>query len=162
MHLFIIVVFQYLRSTLAKACNATPNLMSAGSTCCFEQHFSGLGRSLLDQFGQKNASPLSSTFWFESSKPSYLFKSVLLLQPYSIWVGGVAPVLCSNYKNSSVSVELDFSKNTWWIWMIWIHSFQERKGHWSWQTLGLPRKLMLRAFWKRPATRPTMLVRPLS
>ena len=47
----------------------------------------GLGRSLLDQFGQKNASPLSSTFWFESSKPSYLFKSVLLLQPYSIeWV----------------------------------------------------------------------------
>ena len=53
----------------------------------------GLGRSLLDQFGQKNASPLSSTFWFESSKPSYLFKSVLLLQPYSIWVGGLAPVL---------------------------------------------------------------------
>ena len=52
----------------------------------------GLGRSLLDQFGQKNASPLSSTFWFESSKPSYLFKSVLLLQPYSIWVGGLAPV----------------------------------------------------------------------
>ena len=53
----------------------------------------GLGRSLLDQFGQKNASPLSSTFWFESSKPSYLFKSVLLLQPYSIWVGGLAPVM---------------------------------------------------------------------
>ena len=53
----------------------------------------GLGRSLLDQFGQKNASPLSSTFWFESSKPSYLFKSVLLLQPYSIWVGGLAPVV---------------------------------------------------------------------
>ena len=52
----------------------------------------GLGRSLLDQFGQKNASPLSSTFWFESSKPSYLFKSVLLLQPYSIWVDGWAPV----------------------------------------------------------------------
>ena len=41
MDLFIVVVFQYLRSTLAKACNATPNLMSAGSTCCFEQHFSG-------------------------------------------------------------------------------------------------------------------------
>ena len=53
----------------------------------------GLGRSLLDQFGQKNASPLSSTFWFESSKPSYLFKFVLLLQPYSIWVGGLAPVV---------------------------------------------------------------------
>jgi len=56
----------------------------------------GLGRSLLDQFGQKNASPLSSTFWFESSKPSYLFKSVLLLQPYSIWVGGLAPVINSS------------------------------------------------------------------
>ena len=41
MDLFIVVVFQYLRSTLAKACNATPNLMSAGSSCSFEQHFSG-------------------------------------------------------------------------------------------------------------------------
>ena len=41
MDLFIVVVFQYLRSTLAKACNATPNLMSAGSSCCFEQHFIG-------------------------------------------------------------------------------------------------------------------------
>ena len=37
----------------------------------------GLGRSLLDQFGQKNASPLSSTFWFERPKLRYVLKTVL-------------------------------------------------------------------------------------
>ena len=37
----------------------------------------GLGRSLLDQFGQKNASPLSSTFWFEQPKLRYELKTVL-------------------------------------------------------------------------------------
>ena len=37
----------------------------------------GLGRSLLDQFGQKNASPLSSTFWFERPKLRYVLKTLL-------------------------------------------------------------------------------------
>ena len=37
----------------------------------------GLGRSLLDQFGQKNASPLSSTFWFEQPKLRYVLKTLL-------------------------------------------------------------------------------------
>ena len=37
----------------------------------------GLSRSLLDQFGQKNASPLSSTFWFERPKLRYVLKTVL-------------------------------------------------------------------------------------
>ena len=37
----------------------------------------GLGRSQLDQFGQKNASLLSSTFLFERPKLRYVLKTVL-------------------------------------------------------------------------------------
>ena len=41
----------------------------------------GLGRSLLDQFGQRNASPLSSTFWFERPTLRYVLKTVFPIMP---------------------------------------------------------------------------------